>query len=92
MKAQMKCQRCGEVLYYIVRTELPISTIGDIMRYSGGATCPECGGVAIWVDENGSPLSAVRRLREAQRHMKLTFFWVIIALIGFLIIYFLLLK
>jgi hypothetical protein len=83
-----KCQTPGKVFSQIERTGPSIGGIGEIMRHSDEKVCPNCGGPVIWVDYKGSPLSAYKRMEEANRHLRLGCIGGIIALIGFLALYY----
>jgi ribosomal protein S27AE len=90
MREIQRCRKCGHVFAKIDRSGPSIGGMGDIMRHSDDRVCPRCGGSVIWVDEGGSPLSAYKRMEEANRHLRLACLWGAIALIGWLIIYFVL--
>jgi len=92
MKEFQKCQKCGKVFARIDRTGPSIGGIGEAMRHSDEKVCPSCGGPVIWVDDSNSPLSAYRRMEEANRHLRLGCLFGVVAVIGFLILYFLVLK
>ncbi len=76
----------------IDRTGPSIGGLGDIMRHAEEKMCPRCGGRVIWVDDSSSPMSAYKRMEEANCHMRLGCLWVIVALIGWLILYYFYVK
>lgn len=92
MREFQKCQKCGKVFAQIDRTGASIGGIGEIMRHSDEKVCPSCGGTVVWVDDGGSPLSAYRHIEDANRQLRLGCLWGIIALLGFLLLYYFVLK
>ena len=92
MNEFQRCQKCGTTFTRIDRTGPSIGGMGDIMRHADEKMCSRCGGRVIWVNDSGSPMSAYKRMEEANRHMKLGFLWGIVALIGWLIFYYFCVK
>ena len=90
MREIQRCRKCGQVFAQIDRSGPSIDVLGDTMRQSGDKVCRRCGGSVIWVDYGGSPLSDYKRMEEANRHLRLGCLWGVVALIGWLIIYFVL--
>lgn len=92
MSELQRCQKCGQVFDQIDRTGPLTGGIGELMRHADEKVCPSCGGRVIWIDDSGSPMSAFERMEEANRHMRLGCLWGIVALIGFFILYYFVLK
>lgn len=92
MSEFQKCQGCGRISAQIDRIGPSIGGIGEIMRLADEKSCPHCGGPVIWVDDRGSSMNACKRMEEANRHMRLGCLWGILALMGFLVFYYCVLK
>lgn len=92
MSEFQKCQKCGRTFARFDRTGPSIGEMGDIMRRAGEKVCPSCGGPVIWVDDGGSPMSPHKRMEEANRHLRLGILWGIVALIGWLFLYYFVLR
>jgi len=91
-----ECQKCGKI-FEKIEISSPIQEsiiIGQIVRPSDKKVCPNCGGSVIWVDEKGSPLNDYnyRWIEEDNRHRGVDYIWKIIALIGFLVFSYFVLK
>ncbi|MGD0294281.1 MAG: hypothetical protein ABSB30_10530 [Terracidiphilus sp.] len=70
MREIQKCRRCGHVFCEIERSGPSPVGLGHISLHAGEKLCPRCGGPVVWVDESGSPLSAYKRLEEANWHQR----------------------
>ena len=89
MRETQKCRKCGKTFSQIERTGPFLGGMGETMRHSEDKKCPHCGGSVIWIDENGSPLSACKRMEDANRHFRLGVLWAVIAILAYLAAYFL---
>ena len=92
MSEFQKCQKCGRTFAQLDRSGSSIGEMGDIMRRADDKMCPICGGRVIWVDDSGSPMSAYKRMEDANRHLRLGCLWGLVALIGWLLFYYFVLR
>ena len=84
MTEKQRCQKCGAV-YATTSGGAMFPSLGRTQRVLSERKCPKCGGLVIWVSEDGRPLSHKHQMAEVTNNAKKALVWlaVLVALLAF---------
>jgi predicted RNA-binding Zn-ribbon protein involved in translation (DUF1610 family) len=74
------CRKCGRVYATVQVSAVTFQSFGRIERITSEDKCPKCGGLVIWVSEDGRPLSSERQMADLRRKAGWAVFWILVAI------------